>query len=282
MEGFAPQFIPTFPPPTIEITADHVTLANGTVIKADTTGGADAGSIRFNVGTMRTMAGPDGRVLISSTSNCGDGCLGGQAGDITIQGIPGVTPSVTQNYIWVARDKAGPTEVFTYHFAGNIDLHGTDIHSDAIGNAPGGIVTMRAHDTISLTDTTVSVATQDFRINPFFGIQAAKPNGESARNQGFSRIDIMARDVVLKDSIIAADAKVSDLGKGGPSAGEIWLRVQNSVIADNSSITNTGRGKAQAGLTKIVKDHFFSYGAIWEPDYPDPPTNMVKLTNSEI
>jgi hypothetical protein len=287
VEGFAPQFIPTFPPPTIEITAQHVTLANGTVIKADTTGGADAGSITFKVGTMTTQAGRDGRVLISSISNCGEGCLGGQAGDITIQGIPGVTPSVTQNYIWVARDKAGPTEVFTYHFAGNIDLHGTDIHSEAIGNAPGGIVTMRAHDTISLTDTTVSVATQDFRINPFFGIQAAKPNGESARNQGFSRIDIMARDVVLKDSTIAADAKVSDLGscptcQGGPSAGEVWLRVQNSLIADNSSITNTGRGRAQAGLVKIIKDNHFSYGAIWEPDYPDPPTHTVKLTNSEI
>ncbi|MGE3815338.1 MAG: filamentous hemagglutinin N-terminal domain-containing protein [Nitrospiraceae bacterium] len=287
VEGFAPQFIPTFPPPAIEITAEHVTLANGTVIKADTTGGADAGSIKFNVGTMATQAGPDGRVLISSASNCGEGCLGGQAGDITIQGIPGVTPSVTQNYIWVARANSEPTEVFTYHLAHNIDLQGTDIRSDAIGNAPGGIVTMRAHDTISLTGTTVSVATQDFRIIPFSGIQAAKPNGESARNQGFSRIDIMARDLVLKDSTIAADAKVSDLGscptcQGGPSAGEIWLRVQNSLTADNSSITNTGRENAQAGLVKIIKDNHFSYGAIWEPDYPDPPTNSVRLTNSEI
>ena len=99
MEGLIPAFIPTFPPAAIEITGEHVTLANGTVVKADTTGGADAGSIKFNVGTMRTQAGPDGRVLISSTSNCGEGCLGGQAGDITIQGIPGVTPSVTRNYL---------------------------------------------------------------------------------------------------------------------------------------------------------------------------------------
>ena len=98
VEGLVPDFIPTFPPATIEITGEHVTLANGTVVKADTTGGADAGSIKFNVGTMRTQAGPDGRVLISSTSNCGEGCLGGQAGDITIQGIPGVTrpsPGIT-------------------------------------------------------------------------------------------------------------------------------------------------------------------------------------------
>ena len=96
------------------------------------------------------------------------------------------------------------TEVFTYHFARNIDLHGTDIHSDAIGNAPGGIVLMRAQGQASFTDTNISVATQDFEIN------ANKPNGESARNQGFSRIDIMAQDIVLKDSTIAADAKVSD------------------------------------------------------------------------
>ena len=69
VEGFAPEFIPTFPPPTIEITAEHVTLGNGTVMKADTTGSADAGSITFNVGTMTTQAGPDWRLLISSTSN---------------------------------------------------------------------------------------------------------------------------------------------------------------------------------------------------------------------
>ena len=62
VEGLVPDFIPTFPPATIEITARHVTLANGTVIKADTTGGADAGSIKFNVDTIRTQAGPDGRV----------------------------------------------------------------------------------------------------------------------------------------------------------------------------------------------------------------------------
>ncbi len=287
VEGFAPDFIPTFPPATIEITAGHVTLANGTVIKADTMGGADAGSIKFNVGTMTTQAGPDGRVLISSTSNCGEGCLGGQAGDITIQGIPGVTPSVTRNYRWVAKPDSEATETFTYHMARNIDLHGADIRSEAVGNAPGGIVIMRANEKVALTDTTVSVATQDFEINPSIGIPAAKPNGESARNQGFSRIDIMAQDVVLKDSTIAADGKVSDLGscptcKGGPSAGEIWIRVQNSLAADNSSITNTGRGRAQAGLTKIIKDHFFSYGAIWEPDYPDSPTKSVRLSNSEL
>ena len=72
----------------------------------------------------------------------------------------------------------------------------------------------------------------------------------------------MASDVLLNDSTIKADAVVSELGscptcKGGPSAGEIWLRVDNSLIADNSSITNTGRGRGQAGITKIVKDHFF-------------------------
>ena len=79
-----------------KLQAEQVALVNGTTIQADTTGGADAGSIMLNVGTLKTQAGPDGRVLISSTSNCAEGCLGGQAGDITIQGIPGVTPTVTR------------------------------------------------------------------------------------------------------------------------------------------------------------------------------------------
>ena len=134
-----PGFIFGRPSADIEITAEQVALVNGTTIQADTTGGADAGSIMLNVGTLKTQPGPDGRVLIASTSNCAGGCLGGQSGDITIQGIPGVTPTATRRYVWVVRPQSGPTEVFEYHLARSIDLQGTDIHSDAIGNAPGGI-----------------------------------------------------------------------------------------------------------------------------------------------
>jgi large exoprotein involved in heme utilization and adhesion len=54
------------------------------------------------------------------------------------------------------------------------------------------------------------------------------------------------------------------------------------LTAENSSILNTGRGRAQSGITKIIKDNYFSFGAIWEPDFPDLPTNSVKLINSEI
>ncbi len=274
--------IPSVPQPRIEITGHHVELVNGTTITADTTGGADAGSITLNVDTLKTQAGPDGRVLLSSTSNCGPGCAGGQAGDITIRGIPGVSPTETRTYVFIVTAHNEPTEVFRYHMARAIDLQGTDLHSEAIGNAPGGMVILRTNGRASLTDSTVSVATQDFDIN------GSKPNGDFARNSGFSRIDIMAEDVILRDSTIKADAEISDLTacptcKGeGPAAGEIWLRVQNSFDAENSSITNTSRGRAQAGITKIVKDHYFSYGAIWEPDFADHPTNSIRLTDSEI
>ncbi len=140
---------------------------------------------------------------------------------------------------------------------------------------------MRTNGQASFTDTNISVATQDFTIND------NKPNGQPAKNQGFSRIDLMARDIVLRDSTIKANAEVSDIGscplcQGGPSAGEIWLRVDHSLQADNSLITNTGHGRAQAGITKIIKDHFFSFGALWDAPYPDVPTNTVKLTNSEV
>ena len=279
-------FPPDFTPPTrlsadIEITSENIALVNGTTIQADTTGGADAGSITLNVGTLKTNMGPDGRVLISSTSNC-QGCPGGQPGDIIIQGIPGVTPTAIRRYAWIPRPLDGQTEVFEYYLARTIDLHGTDIRSSAFGNSPGAMVMMRAQGTASFTDTNISVTTQDFDIN------GNKPNGEFARNQGFSRIDVIAQDIALKDSAIAADAKVSDIGscplcQGGPSAGEIWLRAQNSVTADNSSITNTSSGRAQAGITKIIKDHYFSYGAIGrEPAFLDQPTNTVRLTNSDV
>jgi filamentous hemagglutinin family protein len=271
---------PTVAPGHIDMTAEHLELKNGTVLKTDSTGGADAGSITMKVGTLLTEAGPDGRVTISSSSNC-DGCLGGQAGDITIEGIPGVTPTETRLYVFVGTPEKGATDPITYHMARNIDLKGTDIRSEAAGNAPGGMVIMRAQDSISITDTTISVATQDFQIN------GSKPSGELVRNQGFSRIDVLARDITLKDSTVRADANVSDIGScplclGGPSAGEIWFRSGNSFTADNSSIINSSRGRAAAGLTKIIGDHFFSFGAIWEPDYPDYPTKTVTLNHSEV
>ena len=264
----------------IKMTARQMELTNGTVITADTTGGADAGAITLNVASLRTQTGPDGRVLISSSSNCGEGCLGGQAGDITIQGIPGVTASSTRSYRHVARPDSEPDQIFTFYFADSIDLRSTDIHSNAIGHAPGGKVIMRGQE-VSFIDTNISVATQDFQI------EGDKPNGQPARYQGFSNIDIMAKDLVLKDSTIKADALVSDIGacplcQGGPSAGEIWLRTENSLIADNSSITSTSRGRAQAGITKIIGDHYFSFGALWDTLYPDKGTGLVKLTNSEV
>src|SRR5215831_845729 len=143
--------------PKIVITSEHVELTNGTVLRADSTGGADAGSISLNVGTLKTQSGPDGRVLLSSSSNCGPGCLGGQAGNITIQGIPGVTPTETRTYVFVGAPEKGPTVPLTYHLAQDIDLHGTDIRSEAIGISPGGQINMRSQGRASFTDTNISV-----------------------------------------------------------------------------------------------------------------------------
>ena len=272
---------PRVAPGNIAITAQQVELTNGTLLRSDTTGGADAGAITLNLDTLKTQAGPDGRVLISADSNCGSQCLGGQAADITIQGMPGVTPPTTRIYRHVTTPDAEPNRPITYYFAKEFDFKGTDIHSDAYANAPGGKVIMRTNGPASFSDSAVSVATQDFEIN------GLKPNGEPANNQGFSRIDIMAHDIVLKDSTIKADADVSDIGscpfcQGGPSAGEIWLRVERSLTADNSLIANRSRGRAQAGITKIIKDHYFSFGAVWDTLYPDAPAESVRLTNSEV
>jgi hypothetical protein len=281
MTGVTKATDPMVGPGNIDVAAQRVELTNGSIVSAGTTGGADAGAITLNVATLSTRSGPDGRVFISSSSHCGGGCPGGQAGDITIQGLPGITPSSTRTYRHVTTPDSEPNRAITYHFARELDIQGTDIHSDAIGNAPGGKVIMRAQEQASFTGTNISVTTQDFRID------GNKPNGQPARYQGFSNIDIMAKDIVLQDSTIKADALVSDIGTcplclGGPSAGEIWLRTENSLIADNSSITNTSRGRAQAGITKIIGDHYFSEGALWDTLYPDKGTGLVRLTNSEV
>ncbi len=272
---------PTAAPGHIELTARQMELVNGTTLRSDTTGGADAGAITLNMDTLKTQAGPEGRVLISSDSNCGAQCVGGQAGYISIQGMPGVTPPSTRLYRHVTTPNSEPNRAITYYFARDLDINGTDIHSDAVGNAPGGIVTMRSNGRASFSDSSISVTTQDFEIN------GVKPNGQPATNQGFSRIDIMGQDIFLKDSTIRANADVSDIGscplcQGGPSAGEIWIRAGQSFTADNSLIANTSRGRAQAGITKIIKDHYFSFGAIWDTTYPDTPTGTVRLNHSEV
>ncbi|MCS6288211.1 MAG: filamentous hemagglutinin N-terminal domain-containing protein [Nitrospira sp.] len=272
---------PTVAPGDIVITAQQVELSNGTVLRSDTTGGADAGAITLNVNTLTTQEGPDGRVLFSSDSNCGSQCFGGQAGDITIQGLHDAEHSVTRNYSFIFTPQLGRTDPLTLYFARRIDMQGTDLHSQATSNAPGGKVIMRGQEQVSLTDTSISVATQDFYLD------GTKPNGQPARYQGLSNIDIMSSDIVLNDSTIKADALVSDIGtcptcQGGPTAGEIWLRADHSVTANNSFITNTSRGRAQAGLTKIIGDNYFTEGAIWDTLYPDRPTGTVRLINSEV
>jgi filamentous hemagglutinin family protein len=272
---------PTVAPGNIEMTAQHVELANGTVMRADTTGGADAGAITLNVDTLKTQSGPDGRVLFSADSHCGSQCFGGQAGDITIQGLRDPAHSVTRNYSFIFTPELGRTDPLTLYFARRLDVQGTDLQSQATGHAPGGKVIMRGQEQVSLTDTSISVATQDFHL------KGNKPNGQPARYQGLSNIDIMSSEIVLNESTIKADAEVSDIGtcptcQGGPTAGEIWLRADRSVTATNSFITNTSRGRAQAGLTKIIKDHYFTEGAIWDTLYPDEPTGTVRLINSEV
>ncbi|MGC3975218.1 MAG: filamentous hemagglutinin N-terminal domain-containing protein [Nitrospira sp.] len=90
---------------SITITADQVTLNNGTYITADTYGAAPAGNITFNVASLTSRGGPirlhvspeslitnpiisETGVLIESTSRS-TGSLAGNAGHITIQGING-------------------------------------------------------------------------------------------------------------------------------------------------------------------------------------------------
>ena len=151
------------------------------------------------------------------------------------------------------------TEAYVFHLARNIDLQGTDIHSDAFGNAPGGIVIMRAQEQVSFTDTNISVDDARFRY------RWHKPNGEPARYQGFSRIDIMAQDIVLKDSTIAADANVSDIGScplcnGGPERRE--RSGCGSEFIDRRQFVHH-QHEQRASPSRHHEDHqghYFSYG----------------------
>lgn len=134
-------------PGAITITADRVTLNNGTYVTADTLGNAPAGNITFNVGTLTTKGGPirlhvspeslitnpiisETGVLIESTSRSTEAGAG-KAGQIVIQGINGI----------------GST-------AGTISLNDTIVHTRSFGGtaatSPGGITI--AADSLVLSD----------------------------------------------------------------------------------------------------------------------------------
>ncbi|MCS6294938.1 MAG: filamentous hemagglutinin N-terminal domain-containing protein [Nitrospira sp.] len=92
---------PSSIPGAITITADTLTLANGTSIRSDTYGAAPAGNIAFNVDTLTSNAGSgrvllnppidddtvNGNVITSSSRSVDTGA--GPAGSITIQGAGG-------------------------------------------------------------------------------------------------------------------------------------------------------------------------------------------------
>ncbi len=163
-----------------------------------------------------------------------------------------------------------------------MDLQGTDIYSNALGNAPGGKVLVRAQEQVSLTDSNISVETQDFNID------GVKPNGEPARYQGFSEIDIIASDIVMKDSSIKADALVSDIGScplcqwrterwRNLDAGREFLYSREFVHYQHQPRTGP-----RPASRKLLRTIIFRKALIWDSRYPDMPTETVRLTNSEV
>jgi filamentous hemagglutinin family protein len=155
-------------PGAITITADTVTLNNGTYMTADTNGAAPAGALTFNVGTLITKgSGPirlhvfpeslitnpiisETGVLVESTSTSLDAAAG-RGGQIVIQGVN------------------GPGSM-----AKNVDLNDTILHARVFG---GTGVTMPS----AITVTADSLALSD-QVEMYATSNSAAPAGNVALN----------------------------------------------------------------------------------------------------
>ena len=161
-------------PGSIAITGDTVTLNNGTYMTADTHGGAPAGTITFNVGTLITkgngpirlhvfpeslITGPnisETGVLIETTSTSLDAAAG-RGGHIIVQGING-PGSVAKNVnltdtILHARVFGGTGTTMPSTITITADLLAlsdkTQIYATSNGSAPAGNVALNVNTLLS-------------------------------------------------------------------------------------------------------------------------------------
>ena len=247
-------------PATIDITAQTVNLANGSQIKADTSGSAPAGNIALNVDTLTVLNGETtvGRGFSGIFSTSG-GILGlldataGNAGSITIQGPDGPGSAATR----VSLD--GGT------FFGSetcCTFISTQINEGSAANTPAAI-TVTAH-TLTLANARVVAGTAGPAPAGNIALNVdtlTVLNGETTVGGGFSGIFSSSS---LVDATAGNAGSITIQGPDGPGSaatrvsldgGTINTEVdRGSAFSTPGAITITAHTLALANVAEILAD----------------------------
>ncbi len=199
----------------ILITTPHLDISGGN-LRADTTGSRDAGGIFFNVDTLDTHLFGNERVKISTSST---GLDANRDGEVN---------SVIRNNIGdeLASGKAGNIGIF---LSSQLDfdtpptmvtLEDTDIQTEAKGTGQGGFINIVASEQILLTDSSLSVDTNNTPDNPFTNalISLDTPRLEIIRGGIFARTS------------------------GNRNAGGIFVHVDDTLVASGVEFSSSSTG----------------------------------------
>ena len=236
----------------IAITAHTLALADRAEIRADTNGAAPAGDIVLHVGTL-TSAGIFSTISSSSIS-FDDIAAGGNAGNITIQGITGsgspatnvsLDSSVISTTIFggTAANTAANIAITTHTLA---LAGGSSINADTLAAAPAGDIVL--HVGTLTSPGSFFISSSSFP-DLFFIPGAAGGNAGNITIQGITGSGSPATNVSLDSGSISTTIFGGTLSS---APANITIAAQSVTLSNGVSITASTTGNAPAGNIGLV------------------------------
>ena len=270
---------PTATGGTITVNADQVQVNNGGLITAESTGFGNAGAVNLNAtgsfqsngGIVRTTAaqaqGGDITVKAGQSVQLSNGGIlsassagAGKAGNVTVAGLNGQTPSVqiTGNGSGLFTDASGSGAGGNISItAGSFSLNnGGKLSATTSGNAAsaiGGTIIVNANQ-VQLNNAGLITAASTGQGNA--GSITINATGDFQSNGGIIRTtaaQAQGGDITItagQDVTLTNNTSISASSSGAGNAGNITVRAGDDFIMQNSSIT-TQAAQASGGNIKI-------------------------------
>jgi filamentous hemagglutinin family protein len=236
----------TTEPASIEITAQSVNLANGAQIAADTSGGAPAGNITLNLGTLMAGAGS----AITSSSSTSSASTAGDAGRITVQGPAGRGSAATYATL---DDSAISTTIAggnTANTPATISISSNDVNltnaaliqADTQGAASAG--------NIHITARTLDVN----NLAAITSLTAGEGNAGTINIKAQESLTITGAIAISPDQVFRSTIASSALPGTSGDAGKVTIEAPAVTIADGATVTTTTFSSGPGGDATLLVD----------------------------
>jgi filamentous hemagglutinin family protein len=263
------------PSPTILITAETVSLANGTYITAESFGSAPGGDITFQVGTLIAIGGPN-RLLLNpppfdfndagnliANGNRNVTANGGPAGDITIEGLGGhgtaanrvlLKDSTLDSRPWGGTPQTRPSKITIT--ADTLDLTNAGVPGglgaatlvgNTLGKAPAGDLVLNVnhlHINVNPDETPIPGAQTVFIVTSNNDSDSTGPTGNILISGIRPESTDAAKLVAVNDALISTG---SDGGLPQTAAGNITITTDTLSVSNNTGIFTTAFGVNNGG-----------------------------------